>query len=269
MAERLYPSPRPWRRVRLTAAALLAAGLALAACEKPPDGGAASDGATNGARSRTGAEAGDGPATATDAGDRAAQPAADRGGERPVILCLGDSLTAGHGVEAAESYPAKLRRRLRAEGYPHEVVNAGVSGDTTAGGLARLDWLLRQRVDIMILELGANDGLRGQEPAQTRENLARIIERAQTRGILVILAGMKLPRNLGPDYVERFEAIYPALADEYGVPLIPFILADVAGRRALNLPDGMHPNGEGYDVVVDNVWRVLEPVLQETTASAG
>ena len=180
----------------------------------------------------------------------------------PAILMLGDSLTAGHGLLSERSFPALIQSQLRAGGYPHRVVNAGVSGDTSAGGLARLDWLLRQRVDVMVLALGANDGLRGQDPQATRGNLAQIIERAQARGITVVLAGMEMPLNYGADYTRRYRAIFPALAEQYGLALIPFLLEGVALRPELNQPDGIHPNAQGAKIVAANVWRVLEPVLE-------
>ena len=179
----------------------------------------------------------------------------------PVILALGDSLTAGFGVDEAVNYPAQLQNRLTAQGFPHRVVNAGISGDTSAGGLARMDWILRQPIAILIVELGANDGLRGQAPEATRANLARIIERGQQAGAKVVLAGMRMPVTLGWDFKRKFDAIYADLADRYGAHLIPFVLEGVAGRRDLNLPDGIHPNEEGYRIVVDNVWEALEPLL--------
>lgn len=180
----------------------------------------------------------------------------------PVILMLGDSLTAGHGLPAELAYPALIQQRLETNGYPHRVVNAGVSGDTSAGGLSRLDWLLRQRVDIMVLALGANDGLRGQDPDAMRANLAEIIERAQAKGISVILAGMRMPANYGLDYTRRFAAVFPKLAERYDLPLIPFLLDGVALNSDLNLGDGIHPNAEGQRILADNVWEVLEPVLE-------
>jgi acyl-CoA thioesterase-1 len=143
------------------------------------------------------------------------------------------------------------------------VVNAGVSGDTSAGGLARMDWLLRQRIDILIVELGANDGLRGLDPEETRKNLSTIIEKGVANGARVVLAGMIMPVNFGADYKRRYDAIFPGLAKRYHLPLIPFILEGVAGRRDLNLPDGIHPTGEGYARVLENVWEVLEPLLKK------
>jgi acyl-CoA thioesterase-1 len=153
---------------------------------------------------------------------------------RPRIVAFGDSLTAGLGVPAEESYPAQLQRSLDALGYVYRVVNAGVSGDTTAGGLRRVPWILTNNPDVVILELGANDGLRGLSIEQTQHNLREIIQRLKEAGVGIILAGMKLPPNYGQDYLARFEGIYPSLAAEYRIPLIPFFLEGVGGSRSLN-----------------------------------
>ena len=180
----------------------------------------------------------------------------------PVILLLGDRRTAGFGLPSEEAFPAVIQERLRAAGSPWRVVNAGVSGDTSAGGLSRLDWLLKQRVDVLLLALGANDGLRGQHPAAIRANLARIIERAQARGITVILAGMRMPANYGADYARQFHAIFPELAERYRVAFIPFLLEGVAMQPELNQVDGIHPNAAGARTVADTVWRALKPLLE-------
>ncbi len=193
-------------------------------------------------------------------------PAGDAG---PVIVALGDSLTAGFGLQAEQGYPALLQERLRAAGYPYRVVNAGVSGDTSAGGLARMDWLLRQPVAIFIVALGANDGLRGVNSAAVRGNLDRIIVRAHCAGARVLLAGMLLPSNYGRDYRRGFAAIYPELAQRHGLAFLPFLLEDVAARAELNLADGMHPNARGQAIVADNVWKVLEPMLKKGLQPAG
>jgi acyl-CoA thioesterase-1 len=185
---------------------------------------------------------------------------ADAGGTK-TIVAFGDSLTAGFGVPIEDAYPARLERRLRAKGYDYRVVNAGVSGDTTAGGLRRVDWALRSRPAIAIVELGANDGLRGLPVPLMRENLARIIERFQTAGVAVVLAGMKVPPNYGPDYSRTFAAVFSDLATHYRTPLIPFFLDGVAGVDALTQPDGLHPTSEGYRVIVDRIWPVLKPLL--------
>ncbi len=177
------------------------------------------------------------------------------------ILAFGDSLTAGLGVPAEEAYPARLERRLREEGYAYRVTNAGVSGETTAGGLRRVDWALHSRPDIAIVELGANDGLRGLSPAMTRANLAQIIERFQAAGVIVVLAGMRVPPNYGGEYSRAFASVFPDLAHRYRTPFIPFFLEGVAGESGLNQADGLHPTSEGYRVVVERIWPVLRPLL--------
>src|SRR5215510_15352101 len=180
----------------------------------------------------------------------------------PRIVILGDSLTAGLGLPVGQSYPALLQERLKAEGSPYQIVNAGVSGDTSAGGLSRLDWALEGDVRVLIVALGGNDGLRGLPPAQLEENLSQIITRAQKRDINVILAGMEAPPNYGRDYIVGFHQVYAALAKEYHVALVPFLLDGVAGQEALNQRDGIHPSAEGARIVADNVWKVLKPVVE-------
>lgn len=181
---------------------------------------------------------------------------------RPRIVAFGDSLTAGLGVSRDETYPAQLQRRLDALNYRYRVINAGVSGETTAGGLRRVPWVLGSKPDVVILELGGNDGLRGLSLEQTKDNLSRIIEQLRQGGTTVILAGMKLPPNYGQDYIRGFESIYPHLAKHYDLALIPFLLDGVAASPALNQADGIHPTREGYRIVVDQVLKVLTPVLQ-------
>jgi acyl-CoA thioesterase-1 len=171
-----------------------------------------------------------------------------------VIVILGDSLTAGLGVAPDEAYPARLQARLTREGYPYRVVNAGVSGDTTAGGLRRLPWVLRQRPEIVIVALGANDGLRGQSVAAMRANLTEIVRQARAAGARVLLAGMRLPPNYGNGYVREFEAVFPAVARQQNVALVPFLLDGVAANPALNQADGMHPNAEGQNTIADRLW---------------
>jgi acyl-CoA thioesterase-1 len=183
------------------------------------------------------------------------------GAETPRVVFLGDSLTAGLGVAPGDSYPALIQRRLREAGRPHEVVNAGVSGDTSAGGLRRLDWSLKGRVDVLVVALGANDALRGLAPVDLERNLGTIVERARARRIAVLLAGMEAPPNFGTDYTRQFRAVYPALAKRYHVPLVPFLLAGVAGVPGLNQADGIHPNPEGHRIIADLIWRQLEPML--------
>lgn len=184
---------------------------------------------------------------------------ADNG--QPRIVVLGDSLTAGLGIALDQSYPTLLQQRLKAKGRSYQVVNAGVSGDTSAGGLSRLDWALRGDVRILIVALGANDGLRGIPVEELKDNLAEIIERAQARGITVILAGMEAPPNWGRPYATAFHEVYPELAKRYRVQFVPFLLQGVAGEVTLNQGDGMHPTAEGARIIADNVWSVLEPVL--------
>ncbi len=182
---------------------------------------------------------------------------------RPRIVAFGDSLTAGLGVQANESYPALLQRRLDSLGYRYRVINAGVSGDTTAGGLRRVPWILNNKPELVILELGANDGLRGLPVDQTKSNLRQIIRQLQEAGTTVVLAGMKLPPNYGQDYTASFEALYRMLAKESQLPLIPFFLEGVGGSSSLNQADGIHPTKEGYEVIVEQVLKVLSPMLNE------
>ena len=181
--------------------------------------------------------------------------------QEPVIVAFGDSLTAGFGLAEEESYPSLLQARLKRAGYPHRVVNAGVSGDTSAGGLARLDWVLQQPVQAMIVCFGGNDGLRGLDPEQLRRNLSAIVARAQSRGAAVILAGMRLPTNYGPEYNRRFRAVFPAVAKAHHAAYLPFLLEGVAGKPELNQADGIHPNAAGARIVEANVWKVLKPIL--------
>lgn len=193
------------------------------------------------------------------------QPVSDA---RPKIVVLGDSLTAGLGLQPSESYPARLQEKLDAAGDKWDVVNAGVSGDTSAAGLDRLDWTLDQpNVRILILELGANDGLRGLATAEMEKNLGTIIERAQAKGVAVLLAGMEAPPNYGPDYTAAFRRVYPDLATRYHVVLIPFLLDHVAGIRSLNQGDGIHPTAAGARIVADTVWRRLKPMVDAAPGS--
>ncbi len=180
-----------------------------------------------------------------------------------VVVALGDSLTAGLGVSAEEAYPALLDARLHREGFAYRVVNAGVSGDTSAGGLRRLDWVLRLHPEIVIVALGANDGLRGQPPAALRDNLMHIVERARAAGARVLLAGMRMPPNYGDEYAREFAAVYPAVARATGVPLAPFLLEGVAGNPRLNQPDGIHPTAEGQRVIAERLWPHLRPLLSK------
>jgi acyl-CoA thioesterase I len=180
---------------------------------------------------------------------------------RPRIVILGDSLTAGLGLPPDQAYPRLLQLRLDKEGLKYDVVNAGVSGDTSAGGLARLDWALDGDVRVLIVALGGNDGLRGLPAEELKTNLSKIIERAQQRHIQVVLAGMEAPPNFGQSYIVSFHQIYPDLAKQYKVSLVPFLLQGVAGIETLNQRDGIHPTAEGARVVADNIWPVLRPML--------
>ena len=182
----------------------------------------------------------------------------------PVVLAFGDSLTEGYGLEKAQSYPSLLQARLKEKGYNYRVVNAGISGDTSAGGANRIAAALTDdNVRVIILELGANDMLRGQDLNNTKKNLAAIIEKAQAKKIEVILAGMEAPTNFGEDYQRAFHNLFVDLAKEYQLKLIPFFLTNVAGKAELNQGDGIHPNVKGTQIVLDNVWQVLEPVLKK------
>jgi acyl-CoA thioesterase-1 len=181
----------------------------------------------------------------------------------PKIVAFGNSLTAGLGVAPDESYPAQLEKRLQENGFQYEVINAGVSGDTTAGGVRRTEWILKSQPTVVILELGVNDGLRGLPLQQTYTNLHIIIERLKREGVIVILAGMRIPVNYGEDYTGEFHEMYERLAQEFSLPLIPFFLEGVATQPGLNQMDGVHPTGEGYTIVTQNVWRTLEPILKQ------
>ena len=178
-----------------------------------------------------------------------------------VILAFGDSLTAGYGVVPAEAYPGRLAARLAAEGYRYRVVNAGVSGDTTAGGLRRVDWALKLKPAIAIVALGANDGLRGQSVAEMQGNLERIVERFQAAGVRVLLAGMRLPPNYGDPYAGEFERVFAQVARRKAVAFMPFLLDGVGGEPALNQPDGIHPTAEGHRIIAERLWPHLAPLL--------
>ena len=181
------------------------------------------------------------------------------------ILCFGDSLTAGFGLEDSnDAYPTVIQTKIDSLGLDYVVVNSGVSGETTSGGLGRINWILNQKVDVFLLELGANDGLRGISLAETRENLQAIIDRVRKKypDIPIILAGMQLPPNLGQDYTKEFKSIFEELAEKNALEIIPFLLKDVGGIPELNLDDGIHPNVEGHKLVANNVWVILEPLLK-------
>jgi len=185
----------------------------------------------------------------------------------PVVVFLGDSLTAGLGLAEDQAYPALLARQLKAEGKPARVINAGVSGDTTAGGLSRLGWLLNQHPALVVVALGGNDGLRGLPVSEVEGNLRQIIRRTQAAGAGVLLLGMRLPPNYGP-YADQFTAVYPKLARELAVPLVPFLLKDVGGIRTLNQADGIHPTAQGQEIVAKNVLPYLEKALERAGKQA-
>ncbi len=181
------------------------------------------------------------------------------------IVGFGDSLMAGYGLDAGQGFPEQLESALRKAGHDVVIVNAGVSGDTTSGGLARLDWSIPDDTRMVILELGANDMLRGIEPQITKQNLNEMIERLQAKKIAVVLAGMLAAPNLGPDYQAAFDAIFPDLSTKYGIPLYPFFLDGVAGEPAYQLDDGMHPNAAGVQRMVDRVLPLIEPIIAADT----
>ncbi len=180
---------------------------------------------------------------------------------RRTVVFLGDSLTAGLGLPLEQTFPSLIEARLRAEQRLWKVVNAGVSGDTTAGGLARLDWIYKQKVDVLVVALGANDGLRGMPIEQTEKNLRAILRRARKEGSRVLLVGIRLPDNFGPQAQARFADIYPRLAAEFHVPRVPFLLEGVAMEPGLNQADGIHPNAQGARKVADHLWEKLGPML--------
>ena len=183
----------------------------------------------------------------------------------PVILFFGDSISAGYGIEIEQAFPALIQQKIDAQGWAFKVVNAGLSGETTAAGLRRIDWILKRKIDFLVLELGGNDGLRGVPPNATRKNLQAIIDRAKTKypQVRIVIAGMQIPPNLGPEHTAEFRAIFPALAKKNKAALIPFLLEDVGGVPELNLPDGIHPTPEGHKIVAENVWKALKPLLEE------
>jgi acyl-CoA thioesterase-1 len=187
----------------------------------------------------------------------------------PVIVFLGDSLTAGLGLDEGQAYPARVAERLAAHGTPIRAINAGVSGDTTAGGLARIDWLLRQHPDVIVVGLGGNDGLRGLSLESVEKNLREILRRSRAAGAHVLLLGMKIPPNYGPEYTGGFAAMYPRLAKEMDVPLVPFLLEGVGGIARLNQEDGIHPTAEGQEKVADTVTPYLADLLAKEAVTAG
>ena len=183
-----------------------------------------------------------------------------------MILALGDSLTAGFGVKEEESYPSLLQLKIATAGFPHKVINAGVSGDTTAGGVRRIRWLMKHEPEIVILALGANDGLRGFSAAEIRRNLELMIGVCRKNNVRILLAGMKALPNYGEDYMREFETVFHELAEKHNLDFLPFLLEGVAGEREHTQPDGLHPVASGYRIVSDLVWQRLEPMLRQAAA---
>ena len=181
------------------------------------------------------------------------------------ILFFGDSITAGYGIDKSNAFPALIQQKIDSLGWDFKVVNAGLSGETSAGGLRRVDWIMRQDFEVFVLELGGNDGLRGINLASTKQNLKEIIEKVRNKrpDAEIILTGMQVPPNLGPDYTEQFKSMYPEIAKEKNVNLIPFLLEDVGGNPDLNQGDGIHPTAEGHKIIAETVWEELKPILQE------
>jgi len=186
-----------------------------------------------------------------------------RAAEPKTILVLGDSIAAGYGLDPDEAFPALLQEKITQTGLNYKVVNAGLSGDTTAGGLRRISWLLRQPVDVLLLELGGNDGLRGIDPTETERNLNGIIEKVRQKNpnTTIVIAGMQMPENMGKDYTTRFRDVFARVATENRATLIPFMLEGVGGKAELNQPDRIHPTAEGHKIITATIWKVLQPVL--------
>jgi len=189
--------------------------------------------------------------------------------DRKAIVIVGDSLAAGHGVDPEEAFPGLLQERINEKKLPYEIVNAGVSGDTTAGGVRRMPWLLKRKMDVLVLELGGNDGLRGITPRETKTNLEKIVDLAREKNpdVQIIVAGMQMPQNMGEEYTREFREVFPKVAKEKKTKLIPFLLEGVGGKPELNLPDRIHPNPKGHKIIADTVWSVLEPLLTERQKS--
>jgi acyl-CoA thioesterase-1 len=182
---------------------------------------------------------------------------------RQTIVVLGDSIAAGYGVELSESFPSLLQARIDEKKLPYQIVNAGVSGDTTASGVRRMPWLMKREIDVLVIELGGNDGLRGITPTETESNLEKIIDLARGKypDVQIVIAGMQMPQNMGAKYTDAFQKIFPKVAREKKTALVPFLLEGVGGKAEMNQPDRIHPNPQGHKIVADNVWAVLEPLL--------
>lgn len=198
------------------------------------------------------------------AGSLAANPEHDHD-RKQVVLFFGNSITAGYGLDPDQAFPHLIGEKADSLGYALEIINAGLSGETSAGGLRRIDWVLQRRFDLFVLELGANDGLRGLDPDHTRENLQQIMDKVRHRypEALILLTGMEAPPNMGPDYTDRFRQLFRDLAESNDVAFMPFILEDVAGIPELNMADGIHPTAAGHRIIARNVWKALEPLLRK------
>ncbi|HYE31098.1 MAG TPA: arylesterase [Methylomirabilota bacterium] len=195
---------------------------------------------------------------------------ASAGAAEKRILVIGDSIAAGYGLDPSEAFPALLQEKIEQSGLKWKVQNAGVSGDTSAGGVGRIDWLLKNPVDILVLELGGNDGLRGVDPESTKKNLQEIITRTKGKypQAKIVIAGMQMPANMGAEYTRRFAAIYGELAKENKAALVPFLLEGVGGIARLNQPDRIHPTAEGHRIIAENVWKTLKPLLAAPSPSS-
>lgn len=204
--------------------------------------------------------------TGTSTGDATVIENEDTTTDEKVILFYGNSLTAAYGLDPKEGFPNRIQERIDSLGLDYNVINSGLSGETTSGGLNRLDWVLNQPVDIFVLELGANDGLRGIPLSESKNNLQKMIDMVKGKNpdTQIILAGMQIPPNMGADYTTQFKEMYPSLAQRNDIHLIPFLLEGVAGNPALNLADGIHPTAEGQKIVTENVWEILKPLVLPT-----
>jgi acyl-CoA thioesterase I len=190
--------------------------------------------------------------------------------DEKAVVVLGDSIAAGYGVDPDEAFPAILEQKIKSAGLPYRVVNAGVSGDTTASGARRISWLLRNRIDVLLIELGGNDGLRGITPDETARNLQQIIDKLRDKNphARVVLAGMQMANNMGDEYNKTYREVFPSIAKKNQAALVPFLLQGVGGKAELNQPDRIHPTPEGHRIVAENIWNVLEGVLRENRAPA-
>lgn len=192
-----------------------------------------------------------------------AEEAANANDTQKRIVVLGDSITAGYGLDPREAYPALLQSKIDDSKLPYTVINAGVSGDTTAGGLRRVAWAMTKGADLLVIALGGNDGLRGISPDETKKNLLGIVAKARTKNpkIKILVAGMQMPDHMGPDFTARYKAVFPAVAKESKITLIPFLLEGVGGIEKLNQSDGIHPTADGQTKVAENVWKILKPIV--------